>query len=167
MKKISIVLLLLVVIGSCSLVAVRIVRLTPDVKHVDVKLVEDAGKCKINYPDDPHPARGDLVHWALKGEGGMCAHKKIKVAHGSQDFRICKDLTPAPNPFVKCDEKEVDMGDLTNERHYYCRVDPFAKLGCYKYSFTGDVTLDPEIEVERPRLTFLERFLLRFLSLFS
>jgi hypothetical protein len=163
MKKVLLVLLLLA-IGSCGVLSVSVARLG-EVKHLDVKLSEDAATCRVVKPETVHAWHGDFVHWAVKGEGSECKNKLIEIAHGPNDFKTC-DENPQPkaSPFVKCSDPQ-NTGDLTKETHLYCRVDAFASYGCYKYSFGGQVKLDPEIEIERPRNPLLG-LILRFLSLF-
>lgn len=151
MRKRTVLLLLLIVAGSCSYIGVGMARLTPDVTHVDVKLLEDAAGCKVQYPDKAQAEFGGFVHWPIKANGDKCKFKKIKIANGSGDFKSCPpDSKPVSSPFLKCSDLQ-DTGDLSGTAHLYCRIDPFAKKGCYKYSFTGDVALDPEIEIDRPR----------------
>jgi hypothetical protein len=170
MKKSTVALLLLVMIASCSVVTVRVARLTPATSHVDITVKEVATTCTIDYPEKAHAEPGAFVHWAVKGAGDNCKNKKIRIANEPNVFTTCgPNPKPTSSPFLKCSDPE-DLGDLTKEKHLYCRVDPFARRDCYKYSFKGDVGLDPEIEIERPRFHVYERIvevLSRLLALFS
>jgi hypothetical protein len=158
MKKILVVLLLLA-IGSCVFLTGAVVRLSPGVTDVYVTLSVEAAKCKISTikPAWPLPSTGrpyakvgDFVHWPVKAQGHECKHQTIYIADGPNDFKTCgPNPQPTDNPFSTCSDP-ANTGELLKDKHLYCAVSRQAKYGCYKYSFGGDVPLDPEIEIGGP-----------------
>lgn len=149
MKIRILVALLLLATGSCGFFAIRS-ALSLEVRDVRLQLKSEAGTCKFTPLERHYAKRGDIIHWVVKPEDSSCNDKKIGIAHGPEDFTTCP---PNPqrvgSPFQVCDEP-TNTGQDLKEKHLYCRMDAFVDKGCYKYTISGDVPYDPEIEIGGP-----------------
>jgi hypothetical protein len=130
----------------------------PSLREIPVGLSResDGSRCQVTGVARKSVWRDDVVRWAFRTDASECKQKRVKIRQIGDEIDCQDGAVVARNirlPLEEC-ERDLVTGEVGSTIRLSCSVPSNAAWGCYKYTIAGDVINgDPEIEIERPRLS--------------
>lgn len=130
----------------------------PSLREIPVSLSRepDGSRCQVTGVPRKTAWRDDVVRWAFQTNAPECNRKRVKIRQLGDEVDCRSGAVVATNirlPLEEC-ERDLETGEVGSIVRLSCSVPSNAAWGCYKYTIAGDVINgDPEIEIERPRVS--------------